>query len=326
MEKALNTQKVLGWKIAAYLFLVGMGAGAYLAGFVFNLIHPEFALLSKLTVLLSAPLVIVSLLFLILDLGRKTPFYLTFLRPLSSWIARGTIIVTIFIILNLIHIGLWIWPSTWLAGAPGLHLALGSVASVFAVLTLIYTGLLLGSAKPIPFWNTSFLSVLFLVSGISMGIMGAALFLSVYGLSAGLAIHQPLMFLACYDAFIIIVEALIIYFYLWRMHQLTATRTSARMVLRGSLAALFWGGVVAAGLVVPFVAEIYKTYLPTVNPVAVLALTAVASILGLAGGFILRYIIVAGGIRAPLNAKGVSVPPPDTYRAKVIRRATFSLL
>ena len=56
MEEALNAQKVWGWKIAAYLFLAGVGAGAYLVGFAFNLTRPEFMLLSKLTVLIAAPL------------------------------------------------------------------------------------------------------------------------------------------------------------------------------------------------------------------------------------------------------------------------------
>ena len=317
MEEALNAQKVWGWKIAVYLFLAGVGAGAYLVGFVFNLTHPEFMLLSKLTVLIAAPLVIVGVLFLILDLGRKTLALLTFSRPSSSWIARGTIIITVFIILGLIHIGTWIWPFTWLEGAPGLRLALGGIASVFAMLTLIYTGLVLRAAKPIPFWNTSFLPVLFLVSGIYAGAMGTALAFSIYSLSAGSSVEQPLMLLVRYSAFIIVIKALIIGFYLWRMYQVRAARTSVRMVTRRSLAAGFWGGVVVAGLVIPFAFAIYSTYLSTVDPVAVLTVIAVASIIGLVGGFMLKYIVVAGGTRTHLNVEGVLIPPPDTDKVKV---------
>jgi len=318
---ALNTQKVWGWKVAAYLFLAGVGAGAYLIGFIFSLAHPEFILLSKVTVLLAAPLVIVGALFLILDLGQKTLAPLVFLRPLSSWIARGTIIITVFIILDLIHIGMWIWPFTWLEGALGLRLALGGATSVFAVLTLIYTGLLLGTAKPIPFWSISILPVLFLVSGVSTGTMGAAFSLSAYSLSTGSSVEPPLMLLARYDAFVIILEALIICFYLIRMYRLTAARTSAYLVTKGSLAVHFWGGVVIAGLAVPFAFEVYNTYLPIANPMTVLVLTAVASIIGLIGGFMLRYVVVSGGTRTPLNVEGVLVPPPDPYRVKVTRRA-----
>lgn len=315
MEQALNTQKVWGWKIVAYLFLLGAGAGIYLVGF--------YLVLSKLAVILAAPVTIIGALLLLCDTGRKGTFYRAFARPLSSWIARGAIIITVFIILNLIHIFAWAWPSTWLSGAPDLHRALGVIASIFAVLALVYTGLLLRVAKPIPFWNTSFLPGIFLVSGISTGTMAVALSLSVYGLSTGSAMAQPLILLARFDVFVIVVEALIICFYLWRMHQLKAARPSVHMVTKGSLAAPFWGGVVAAGLVVPFAFEVYKTYLSTIDPVAVLALTAVASIIGLMGGFMLRYIVVAGGTSTPLNVEGVLISYPDTYRVKVLRQATF---
>lgn len=313
MKEALTAQKVWGWKVAAYLFLAGMGAGAYLIGFILSLTNPALMLLSKVTVILAAPLVIAGVLFLLLDLGRKTIFPLVYLRPLSSWIARGTIIVTLFVILDLIHIGIWIWPVTWLAGMPVLLLALGSVTSVLAVLTMIYTGLLLGAAKPIRFWSPVVLPLLFTVSGISTGIMGAALVLSIYGLSAGIVVEQPLTLLAHYDLFIIIVEAIIICFYLCWMYQLTDARTSVSMVLTGSLAVRFWGGVVAAGLVIPFAFELNVVCLSSVKPIAMLVLTAVTSIVGLFGGLMLRHIVVAGGARTPLNVEGVFIPVSDTY-------------
>jgi formate-dependent nitrite reductase membrane component NrfD len=323
IEETLKTQKVWGWEIAAYLFLVGVGAGAYLVGFTLNLIHPEFTLLSKLTTIFAAPLVIIGALYLLLDLGRKNLAILAFSRPLSSWMAAGTVIMTVFVVLDLLQIGLWIWPSTWLGGAPGAFLALESVTSVFAVLTLVYTGMLLGSNKPIPFWNAWFLPVLFLVSGISTAIMGVALLLSIYGLSAydlpiGLVFVQPIFFLARYNAIVIIVEALILYFYLWRMRKVVASRASVHSVTRGNLAAHFWGGVVVAGLLIPFVFEIYKTYLLVSDPMAMFILVIVASVIGLIGGFMLRYVIIAGGISTPLNVKGVFVPRPTTYRAKVL--------
>lgn len=310
IEETLNTQKVWGWKIAAYLFLVGVGAGAYLVGFVVNLTYPELVILSRMGVIMGAPLVIIGVLFLILDIGRKTLAFLAFSRPGSSWTARGTIIITVFIILNLIYLGTWIWPFTLLEGIPGARLVLGSVVAVFAVVTLVYTGIGLGVAKPIAFWDPSILSALFLISGISTGIMGVAFSLSAYGLSAGLAVEQSLTLLARYNAFIIIVEALIIGFYLWRMHQVRAARISVHMVTKGMLARHFWGGMVAPGLVVPFAFAIYGAYMSAVETILVLA--ALSSIIGLVGGFMLRYVVVAGGASMPLNVNGILVPVPKT--------------
>lgn len=321
VKETMDSQKTWGGKIAAYLFLAGVGAGAYLVGFLANLLYPDLVILSKIGVLLSVPLVIIGILFLICDLGKRPLAFLVFSQPKSSWIARGTIIITVFVILALVHIGVWIWPFTILEGIPGLHLALGSIAAIFALLTLIYTGMVLGAAKPIVFWDSMFLPGLFLVSGISTGTMGVAFYLSVYGLSAGLAFEQPLTLLVRYDAFIIIVEALIICFYLFRMYQLTEATTSVRMVVRGNLAVPFWGGVVAAGLVIPFAFEVYITYLSTVTPI--LVLTALSSIIGLVGGFMLRYIVVAGGVSIPLSVNGIPVPLPKTLRAKVSQRIAF---
>jgi polysulfide reductase chain C len=322
MKEVLNIQRVWDWKQAAYLFLVGMGAGAYLTGFAYSMIQPEFAPVSKLAFPIAAFLVIAGYCFLLADLGRKRVTHLAFLRPSSSWISRGTIVITIFLVLNLIHIGTLFWPSKLLEAMPALHLWLGSIASLFAVLTLIYTGLLLRAASPIPLWHTSFVPVLFLISGISTGIMGIALSLSAYGLSTGTTLGQTLTLLARYNMFIIVIEAIFIFFYLWRMYRLIVARISAQMMISGSLAALFWGGLVVVGLVVPFIAELLKAYLAIADPVTMLVLTVIATIPGLIGGFILRHIIIAAGMRNPLNVQGVLVPLSDADRVKIPKQVS----
>jgi polysulfide reductase chain C len=322
MKEALNIQKAWDWKQAAYLFLIGMGAGAYLIGFASSIIQPEFVLVSRLAFPIAAFLVIAGYCSQLADLGRKRMTHLAFLRPSSSWVSRGTIVITIFLILDLIHIGTLFWPATLLQATPALHLWLGSIASLFAVFTLIYTGLLLRAASPIPLWHTSFVPVLFLISGISTGIMAIALSLSAYGLSTGTTLGQMLTLLARYNMFIIVIEAIFIFFYLWRMHRLTVARASAQMMIRGSLAALFWGGLVVVGLVMPFIAELLKAYLAIADPATMLVLTIIATIPGLAGGFILRHIIIAAGVRNPLNVQGVLVPLSDADRVKVPKQVS----
>lgn len=321
IEEAVNGQKVWGWKLAAYLFLAGAGAGAYLVGFITNLIYPELVIVTKVGILLGAPLVITGILFLIMDLGRETRAFLAFSQPGSSWIARGTIIITVFVLLDLIYLATWIWPVTLLEGVPSLHSALGCIVAIFAFLTLIYTGMVLGAAKPIAFWDPIVLPWLFLISGVSVGIMGVAFSLSVYGLSTDLTFEQPLTLLARYDTFIIIFEALIIGFYLWKTYQVRAARVSVHMVTKGMLAKYFWGGVVVAGLVVPFAFAIYGAYMSTAIPI--LVLTVLSSIIGLVGGFMLRYTIVAGGASMPLTVNGTLVPAPKTSRTKASQRIAF---
>jgi len=319
----MDTQKVWGWQIAAYLFLAGVGAGVYLTGFVVSQVVPELTILLRIGILLGAPLVIIGIIFLVIDLGKKTRALLAFSQPGTSWIARGTIIITAFVVLDLIYLGTWIWPFTVIAGAPGLQLTLGIITALFAVLTLIYTGMVLGTAKSIAFWDPWFLPGLFLVSGISTGAMCLTLYLSIYGLSAGQVLQQPLMLLGRYDAFIIIVEALIIAFYLVRMYQRIDARTSARVVTQGNLAPHFWVGVVLAGLVVPFAVEMYLISLLAPATTAMLVLTLAAGIIGLIGGFMLRYLVIAGGASRALNVKGIPVPLPRTSKIADYRQFTL---
>ena len=108
IEEAVKGQKVWGWELAWYLFLAGVGAGAYLLGFVLELVDADLVPISRITVIFSAPIVILGTIFLILDLGRKPLFFLACAQPSSSWIARGTIILTVFIILDLLYIFGWL--------------------------------------------------------------------------------------------------------------------------------------------------------------------------------------------------------------------------
>lgn len=316
-KNSSKTQLTWGWRVAVYLFLVGVGTGAYVVGFIFDLLSPGFILVSKIAVSIAAPLIILGILFLEFNLGKKSRAFLVFRRPLSSWIARGTVLITIFIALDLVSIGLGVWPSTSLENATGARLILEGIASVFAVLTLLYTGLLLKAAKPIPFWNTLSLPVLFLVSGISTGMMFVAATLLIYGIFTDSTFQELLVLMGRYNIFIIIIEALVIGFYMLRMSQLPVSRSSVQIITGGSLAGVFWSGVVVAGMVVPFVFGIYGIYLNISDPVTMLISTLVVNLLGLAGGFMLRYIVINGGTNRPLNVNGVLVPRPDFNRIKV---------
>ena len=133
-----KTQSKWRWLIAAYLFLAGLGAGAYAAGVALDLLGGKAnSSVAKIGVSLGLPCVLVGCLFLILDLGSPTKFWRAFMRPGTSWIARGTIIITIFMILDAIHIAFWVWPfPDVLADAVTARHALGVVGTVFAFGTI----------------------------------------------------------------------------------------------------------------------------------------------------------------------------------------------
>jgi polysulfide reductase chain C len=286
-------QSKWGWLIAAYLFLAGLGGGAYVTGAVAGWLGEQWLGIYKIGICLGLPCVLVGCIFLLADLGSLKNFWRAAMRPNTSWIARGTIIITIFMIVDFIHIVFGVWPGNSLAESTGARNLVSVLGIIFAFGTMIYTGILLGAARPIAFWSTAMVPLLFLVSAMSTGIMALVLL----GSMGGEALVGPVHTLARIDVVIIILEMFVLLFYLQGTHRVPESRASAQIVLTGSVAPLFWWGVVLLGLVAPLVLDL-------------LNVAALASICGIVGGLCLRQVVLAGGIHAPLKAGRFEVALP----------------
>ncbi len=274
------------WLIATYLFLAGVGGGAYLAGIIADFAGREaWQTVSKIGVFLGVPCVLIGTFFLLVDLGKPINAWRVWMKPGTSWIARGTIIIIIFMIFAAIQTAFWIWPF------PGsIENARGAIAvlgAVFAFLTVIYTGLLLAYSQPISLWRTALLPVLFFVSAVSTGIMAIVLI----GQNLGVAEDQ-LALLANVDAGILLLEMFVLVVFLYNAYRTIESRYSAKRMLTGPVASAFWLGVVACGLLIPFILELLGTG------------AAFAAVLGLFGGLCLRYSILAGGTLTPIITAG----------------------
>lgn len=291
----LKAQSKWRWLIAAYLFLAGLGGGAYVTGVIADFAGEEWAGIARIGVSLGFPCVLVGCLFLLADLGSPVNFWRAGMRPNTSWIARGTIIIIIFMIVGVVHIAFWLWPFNSLAAATaGRHL-LGVVGIVFAFCTMIYTGILLAAARPIAFWSTAMLPLLFLVSALSTGVMAVVLIASLAGGTPAEQIHL----LARVDIVLIILEIFVLGFFLQGTHRVPESRASAELVLTGVVAPLFWWGVAVLGLTVPLVLELWGVFGLDGGGAAAAAMAA--SICGIIGGLCLRQVVLAGGIHAALK-------------------------
>lgn len=308
-------QAVWGWKVAAHLFVVGVSAGTYIAGFILLFLSSEASqVLAVLAVCATAPLLIAGLCLIFSQLGNKANAVRAFRRPASSWLARGIIALVIFLVLDLVHIGLWVWPSTILVVLPVLHFTLGTVTTLFALFVLVYTGMLLKRLKPFPFWNTWLLPLLFVVSGISGGLMLLVLLLALYAMSMGFAVMASLLIPLYYNNFVLVIQGLVLGFYLWRAQAVSTTRSSFLIITRGSGAIAFWLGVVLAGLLIPFGFGLYMAYSPVVEQVVKLVLIVGLAVFGLVGGLLLRYLVLSAGRSISLTVEGDAVPLPETAR------------
>lgn len=282
---------VFGMKIILYLFLAGVGAGASTVGSIFYLLKPEFEEVIKGGTILGAPLVLIGSILLLLDLGRPGLAFRAISRPNKAWISRGVIILTTFIIIGAIQIATWIWPFQGLGNYPNLHLILNIINGIFGILTLIYTGFLFDTTRSIPFWSTPILPLLFLISGLSTGVM-ALILVSWGNLQEGV-----LKTLNQIDILLIIFEGLIIFLYLHGMHEVVAARASVKRIIKGDLSYAFWVGVVVIGIILPLFIEILGG-----NKSLIIACLA-----GLIGGFYVRFVVVSGAEKTPLNASGILI-------------------
>ena len=156
-----------GWWIAVYLFLGGIGGGAYTIG-AFNWLIGDGAEASTTVGLwIGFPALAIGSLCLLADLGTPTKAFLAGMRPGTSWIARGFWIISIFMALAFLHFVLHLFTgASQLPGGRTLLNVIAVLGIVFAVGTMAYTGLLLSASKGIPFWRSGVVPVVFVVSAL----------------------------------------------------------------------------------------------------------------------------------------------------------------
>ena len=160
------------WLIVIYLFLGGLGAGAYLTSFAAEKgwLGPSSSL-KRAGYYLAAPIVAIGTLLLVFDLGQglyKPWLLIGLLSNLSSVMTWGVYILSFFIIIGLIK-GFLVFKNK---NAPAV---LTWAGAILALATGAYTGILLAVVEAVPFWNTAIMPVLFVVSALSTGLSATAL-------------------------------------------------------------------------------------------------------------------------------------------------------
>lgn len=303
--KPASPQRMWRWEIAIYLYLAGMGAGSYVIGTIVNwLFNPMLPVtisglrldLAKPALLWGPLFVAAGAPFLILDLGIKRRFLYACLNPRTSWVARGFLILSTFIVLGLIVFGFSFLCPQWFIDRSFPWLLLEIVSVVFALATALYTGVLLKSVKYVPVWNTALLPVLFLASALSTGSMGVILALMGSGLLFSGA--ETLMALAHQnivpaERVLIVIESLILAVYLYSRYRVKDRgEASVRLLLSGKLKPLFWGGIVLTGFIFPFLLEYAYSCCPDYPE-----LLYTTGIFLLCGGFFLRLGVLASGMK-----------------------------
>lgn len=283
----MEAPEAFGWPIWLYFFIGGVAGGAVAAASVANLVRRgREPALGWWSVVIGLPLVALSLILLLFDLGRPERFT----NLLTSWQPTSPL-----------------WWGTWILGATVAAYGLLLLAYrrgrltpplramertllwanlVASGLLVTYTGVLLANTSR-PLWSsTALIPVLFALSATSTGI--AAL-----GIAARRERRDTLKELERADNAIIVLEAVALAaFVAWLglFAGAAGTRALQALVFGGGAAAPAFWLAVATGVAAPlFIAATRDRVVAWARPALVLI-----------GGLLLRIAIVVGGQASPI--------------------------
>lgn len=270
-------------------FFIELGAGMFFVASFFN----------------SMPAMVVGWLicgvlgggFHLLFLGKPLRFWRMAISSgwKTSWISRGLIFVSLFLLLALLHMILIQWANP--------SIALVVAADIFAFLTVIYGGFAMNYVNGIPLWNTALLPILYLISGLWGGAeVTLGIVLADGDVGIGHAIEEWIRLL-------LIGFLLLIPVYLMSVRYTSATgQASVKYMVLGKWALLFWIAVVIVGMVIPLAAVISSFLVGLGSTPA--AFLYIAILCGLLGDLAMRYLILRCGFYTPLVPFSSHLPLP----------------
>ncbi len=272
----LNAQEEWSWLLALDLFFGGLGGGLFILAQILGLGRSLSAL--------ALGLVVLGAIVLMMELGHPLRAWRALLRPASSWISRGVIFVTLFIVFGALYVapafGVFSW-LPWSADSSGGRI-IGAIAGICAFLVTLYPGFVLSASPSIPFWNNPLLPVLF----VAQSLLGAS---SIILLMSSLGNPSAAPQIGYLTAVLLAANFVLMATYLLVVKGSgVAAREGAMRLSRGPLGWAFTGGVILAGTVLPLLMVLW---LPSAS--------ALAGALVLVGALLFRYCVLKAGVYVP---------------------------
>jgi formate-dependent nitrite reductase membrane component NrfD len=267
-----------GSLISVAMFLGGIAGGTYLMSLYFNNIWGMF-----IGWLFAMAMGLIDM----AHLKKPMRFWRIAFRLNSSWISRGFIFVILFIgaagLQLLIHL-----ITGAAANAPATaEIFFRVVAGILGFGVAVYSGFVVGYVSSIKFWNSAILPVLVVIGGLAGG---SAILLAIAAFTSATTFNT----IQSFARIILIFYAVALFIHLWvSTYSGQEAKDSAMLLLKGSMAGLFWMLIVLIGIVVPLVLE----FVAGADSSSLLIISAV---LVLSGNLVMRYSIIKAGRYAPL--------------------------
>jgi len=269
----LRCQREWGWLLAIWLFLSGTASALFLYFRIFSL--PPFIAQLSLGLLLLGGLV------LLLEQGNPARAWRAPLRVRTSWLSRGVLFVSAFVVSCFFYLApeflSWLpWDANSVSGQ-----ALAWIATLCALMIILYPGFFLAKNRSIPFWNTLLLPAIF----VTYAALGGAATLLIGGAFLGEGLRQ----FGSLAAALLVLNFVVFAVYLLVMHRAGGpARESVRLLNRAPLSWSLRIGVVGVGMVLPLAMLLGPS-----------SLEAPAGACILVGSLLLRYCLLKVGVYIP---------------------------
>jgi formate-dependent nitrite reductase membrane component NrfD len=275
------------WLIGTAFFCGGIGASL----FIFSLLT-----LYRPGLLLGYLIVVVGkngahLLYL----GRPERFWRAAMRPDRSWIARGIWATGLFALSGFI-----ILVAAFTSGAvpDDLRAAAIPVAIASALFISFYDGFVMNHSAAIPFWNTYLLPLLILMYAALGGTTLSLTMRMIQGSDSPAA-----ALLERVEPSLLVLNFILLCVYLLRMSALSpAARETVKQWLKGSYARVFFGLIVAVGLVATLSLSLVQ------QQAQARGLALLIAGCELTGDFSLLMLMLKSGLFAPQTAPAFAKP------------------
>jgi formate-dependent nitrite reductase membrane component NrfD len=267
-------------------FLVGIAAGAWLFGLLFayqpGLIAGYF---------LAGAGGIAHLAFL----GRPERFWKMARHVKTSWVARGFIGLTLFLIGATLYLAPIVVPNSLWAATSVIAWLAWSMAAVGMVTMIVYMGFVYTASRGIPFWNSPLHPILYMTYALRGGAAALMVEMALLGAPDG---DTPAILLKIWIA----VTATVIFLFVLEIQGAmsignAAARRSVHEMFAGRVAIYFYGGTLLIGLIVPLV-----LISGTLAPLSFVVIAAIGLFSAL-GDFFMKYATIRAGVYMPLRAR-----------------------
>ena len=299
----MEFEPIWGAPIAMYLFLAGLGAGAFVAATAAGRMAPQAKRTVRAGRVIALGAVAVGLVLLMVDAkgGFLHPWrFALLLGNVQSVMTWGVVFLAAFVVIAAVVVVRDLLRKS-------VPFGLEAAGCGFAIAVAMYTGVLLGVVKTFPLWNSAVLPFLFLVSAMSTGVCAVFLFARLVCPSE----VEKLAFLERVHGWLPWVETVLVVALLFFVGLSSeAGAASVVALLTGQWALVFWLGFVVVGLALPLVlhlaqgrvgagvrdacgAEVHGVCPQVESGRACGAVSDVATIVG---GFLLRYLVVMAAL------------------------------